>query len=167
MKSLYKSTGRINDIDTVRELPGIEGALREALKAASRPAAAEQEMVQTIGRFESWVKTYSTLPLAKDSHGYADITVEMLWHAWQAAKTNAPEGASGVNLTRTPDSVWQATTWRWPAGQKCPQTRKKPCGGASSATATRPEIQPLPRKGQRPSITGCVAVRVHCRLDHI
>lgn len=68
--------------------------LRVALEAAPEPVAVEQESVQTRERFESWVKAYSTLPLAKDSHGYADMTVEMLWHAWQAATTNAPEGAS-------------------------------------------------------------------------
>lgn len=35
--------------------------------------------------FESWLKSYSTLPTDRDAHGYADMTVEMLWHAWQAA----------------------------------------------------------------------------------
>lgn len=73
---------------------GVDDAERRAKARGEQPVAVEQEPVQTRERFESWVKAYSTLPLAKDSHGYADLTVEILWHAWQAAKTNAPEGAS-------------------------------------------------------------------------
>ena len=34
--------------------------------------------------FEAWLKYYSTLPIERDEHGYADMTVEMLWHAWRA-----------------------------------------------------------------------------------
>lgn len=46
--------------------------------------------------FERWAAEYSTLSLALDAHGhYASIEQEMLWHAWQAAKKNAPEGAFG------------------------------------------------------------------------
>jgi hypothetical protein len=41
-------------------------------------------MQETRTTFESWVKSYSTLPTDRDEHGYADMTVEMLQHAWQA-----------------------------------------------------------------------------------
>lgn len=34
--------------------------------------------------FEAWLKGYSTLPTERDDHGYADMTAEMLWHAWRA-----------------------------------------------------------------------------------
>lgn len=34
--------------------------------------------------FEEWVRGYSTLSIAKDGCGYLEMTVEMLWHAWQA-----------------------------------------------------------------------------------
>lgn len=59
-------------------------------------AAPLPAVVQVPQDFESWVKEYSTLPTDKDGDSYADFTVEMLWHAWQAAqKANAPEGALG------------------------------------------------------------------------
>ena len=34
--------------------------------------------------FEAWLTGYSTLPTARDEHGYTDMSVEMLWHAWRA-----------------------------------------------------------------------------------
>lgn len=34
--------------------------------------------------FEAWLKGYSTLSTERDEHGYTDMTVEMLWHAWRS-----------------------------------------------------------------------------------
>jgi hypothetical protein len=53
-----------------------------------------QESENIKAAFEAWVKSDSTLPITRDEHGYTDFTTALLWHAWQAAKTNAPEGAS-------------------------------------------------------------------------
>lgn len=37
--------------------------------------------------FESWVKAGSTLSVTRDAHGYVDMTVALMWHAWQAAQS--------------------------------------------------------------------------------
>ena len=41
-------------------------------------------MQETRAAFEAWVKAYSTLPTERDEHGYADMTVEIMWHTWKA-----------------------------------------------------------------------------------
>ncbi len=54
--------------------------------------------------FEAWLKDYSTLPVDRDEHGYADMTVEMLWHAWRAGvahgRAQAARAASNGLLGR-------------------------------------------------------------------
>ena len=43
--------------------------------------------------FEAWVRADTTLHLDRDMRGYADMTTELLWHAWQAARAAmAPAG---------------------------------------------------------------------------
>jgi len=44
--------------------------------------------------FEAWATSYSTFSLERDGVDYESIEQTMLWHAWQAAKGKAPEGAS-------------------------------------------------------------------------
>ena len=43
--------------------------------------------------FEAWVRADTTLHLDRDMRGYADMTAELLWHAWQASRAAmAPAG---------------------------------------------------------------------------
>ena len=42
--------------------------------------------------FEAWVRADTTLHLDRDMRGYADMTTELLWHAWQARAAMAPAG---------------------------------------------------------------------------
>ena len=43
--------------------------------------------------FEAWVRADTTLHLDRDMRGYADMTTELLWHAWQASRAAmAPAG---------------------------------------------------------------------------
>lgn len=65
---------------------------KAAMKQRTEPV---QEPEDIRAAFEAWMKSDSTLPITTDEHGYTDFTTALLWHAWQAAKTNAPEGASG------------------------------------------------------------------------
>ncbi len=57
---------------------------------------------ETEMTFEAWVKSYSTLPINRDKHGYADMTVEMLRHAWEAglAHGRAQAGNAAAETVR-------------------------------------------------------------------
>lgn len=46
--------------------------------------------------FEAWLKWYSTLSAERDEHGYADMTVEMLWHAWRAGAAHGRAQAASA-----------------------------------------------------------------------
>ncbi|OQA84411.1 MAG: hypothetical protein BWY31_02405 [Lentisphaerae bacterium ADurb.Bin242] len=50
--------------------------------------------------FEAWLTSYSTLSPARDDHGYTDMTVEMLWHAWRAGVAHGrAQAASAASET--------------------------------------------------------------------
>lgn len=54
--------------------------------------------IETI--FEAWLTSYSTLPTTCDDHGYTDMTVEMLRHAWRAGVAHGrAEAASAASET--------------------------------------------------------------------
>lgn len=81
----------------------IAKALTAIHSARAEQPAPQQEPVawRTRAEFEKWAASYSTFSLERDdepSHGitgYKSVEQTMMWHAWQAAKTKAPEGASG------------------------------------------------------------------------
>jgi SAM-dependent methyltransferase len=47
--------------------------------------------------FEAWVRADTTLHLDRDMRGYADMTTEILWHAWQARAALATPQAEPVD----------------------------------------------------------------------
>ena len=65
--------------------------LDEARAALSAPSATSKD--QEREAFEAWVRADTTLHLDRDMRGYADMTTELLWHAWQASRAAmAPAG---------------------------------------------------------------------------